>query len=267
MLKNMTPEKQRRVLTLFQAKLANTVVQPERPAFLSSPCHAWILPEEDLQQVPQLRTPMQDQQRVAPSAEQRVGPTLDITAIQDLPRMSNAPPIINAPNLTTKRALKSTKQVHQRITQNNIPGTAPPITSTIPQHPIPTATAAMPVQRSPRLGKTAQRIHDTRLPKRIPKVRFVPINGRLQNHNVISQQAINFITDEVWNNSPQHFTPAKLPPKEDATVANIEHLAMPMVHPTAGETISSYKKLMNNPATMEIWQTAFGKDFGGMAGQ
>jgi hypothetical protein len=38
-----------------------------------------------------------------------------------------------------------------------------------------------------------------------------------------------------------------------------------MVHPTISETISSYKKLMNNPATMEIWQTAFGKDFGGMA--
>ena len=36
-------------------------------------------------------------------------------------------------------------------------------------------------------------------------------------------------------------------------------------HHTTGETISSYKKLMNNPATMEIWQTAFGKDFGGMA--
>ncbi len=32
-----------------------------------------------------------------------------------------------------------------------------------------------------------------------------------------------------------------------------------------GETISSYKKLMNDPATAEVWQTAFGKDFGGMA--
>jgi len=32
-----------------------------------------------------------------------------------------------------------------------------------------------------------------------------------------------------------------------------------------GETISSYKKLMNDPTTMEIWQTAFGKYFGGMA--
>jgi hypothetical protein len=38
-----------------------------------------------------------------------------------------------------------------------------------------------------------------------------------------------------------------------------------MVHPITGKTISSYKKLMNNPATSETWQTAFGKDFGGMS--
>ncbi len=43
-----------------------------------------------------------------------------------------------------------------------------------------------------------------------------------------------------------------------------EHYANPMVHPVTGETISSYKKLMNDPATAEVWQTAFGKDFGGM---
>jgi hypothetical protein len=40
--------------------------------------------------------------------------------------------------------------------------------------------------------------------------------------------------------------------------------ANPMVHPIMGETISSYKKLMNDPATAEVWQTAFGRDFGGM---
>jgi hypothetical protein len=38
-----------------------------------------------------------------------------------------------------------------------------------------------------------------------------------------------------------------------------------MVHPVTGRTISSYKKLMHDPATTEVWQTAFGKDFGGMA--
>jgi hypothetical protein len=38
-----------------------------------------------------------------------------------------------------------------------------------------------------------------------------------------------------------------------------------MVHPLTGKTISSYKKLLNDPATTEVWQTAFRKDFGGMA--
>jgi hypothetical protein len=37
-----------------------------------------------------------------------------------------------------------------------------------------------------------------------------------------------------------------------------------MIHPITGETVSSYKKLMNNPVTAETWQTSFGKDFGGM---
>jgi hypothetical protein len=46
---------------------------------------------------------------------------------------------------------------------------------------------------------------------------------------------------------------------------HFEHYANPMVHPVTGETISSYKKLMNDPATAEVWQTALGKYFGGMA--
>ena len=272
-LKHMTAEKQKRVLTLFKSKLSDVTVQPEAPAFLTSPCHAWILPDEDFQGVPRLWAPTQDQQRVAQSEEQRVGTTPEMTPVLDLRRMSNAPPIMIAPNPTTKRALKFTKQVHRHITRNNIPGTVPPTTPAIPRHPIPPATNAPSEKRSPRLGKTAQRIQDTRLPKRIPKVhfvripkvRFVRIAGRLRNHNVISQQAMNFLTDKVWNNLPQHFTPTNLRPKEDATAANLEHFAMPMIHPTTGETISSYKKLMNDPDTMEIWQTAFGKDFGGMA--
>ena len=46
---------------------------------------------------------------------------------------------------------------------------------------------------------------------------------------------------------------------------HFEHCTNPMVHPVTGETILSYKKLMNDPATAKVWQTAFGKDFGGMA--
>jgi hypothetical protein len=46
---------------------------------------------------------------------------------------------------------------------------------------------------------------------------------------------------------------------------NFEHYANPMVHLVTGATFTSYKKLMHNPATAEVWQTAFGRDFGGMA--
>ena len=65
------------------------------------------------------------------------------------------------------------------------------------------------------------------------------------------------------NNNLTPFTPTKLltPP---ALPMNLEHYAMPMVHPMTGEKISSYKKLMKDPVTAETWQTAFGKDFGGM---
>ena len=38
-----------------------------------------------------------------------------------------------------------------------------------------------------------------------------------------------------------------------------------MIHPTTGELISSYKHLMTDPDTAEVWMTAFGKDFGGMS--
>ena len=64
---------------------------------------------------------------------------------------------------------------------------------------------------------------------------------------------------------PTAFTLQKLIPMEsDDTVQNFAHFVSQMVHPTTGETISSYKRLMNDPETAEVWQTAFGKDFGGM---
>jgi len=38
-------------------------------------------------------------------------------------------------------------------------------------------------------------------------------------------------------------------------VPNYTHFASPMVHPKTGETISSYKRLMHDPAAAEVWQT------------
>jgi hypothetical protein len=65
---------------------------------------------------------------------------------------------------------------------------------------------------------------------------------------------------------PTAFTPQNLVLMEsNNSVQNFAHFASPMVHPTTGETISSYKWLMNDPETAKVWQTAFGKDFGRMA--
>jgi hypothetical protein len=62
------------------------------------------------------------------------------------------------------------------------------------------------------------------------------------------------------------FTPKKLVPiAYKDSVQNFAHFVLPMVHPITGETISSYKQLMNDPETAKVWQTAFGKDFGRMA--
>jgi hypothetical protein len=63
----------------------------------------------------------------------------------------------------------------------------------------------------------------------------------------------------------QCFSPRSLLPDATTTArVNFEHFVGPMVHPVTGETISSYKKLMHSPAWAEVWQMAFGKDFGSM---
>jgi hypothetical protein len=49
------------------------------------------------------------------------------------------------------------------------------------------------------------------------------------------------------------------------TIPNYAHYASPVVHPVTGKHITSYKQLMNDPVMAKMWQTAFGKDFGGMA--
>jgi hypothetical protein len=103
------------------------------------------------------------------------------------------------------------------------------------------------------------------MPMQLPHVRCVPIAGGVCRTSLISQEAINLLTECMWAKSPNIFTPDKLQPKNSPMNFVYEQLATPMVHLTTGKTISSYKKLMHDPATAEILQTAFGKDFGSMA--
>ena len=47
--------------------------------------------------------------------------------------------------------------------------------------------------------------------------------------------------------------------------ADIDHMCAGVVHPTTGETITSYKKLIACPLLRAVWTTAFGKEFGNLA--
>ncbi len=101
------------------------------------------------------------------------------------------------------------------------------------------------------------------------KVTFTPIQGSIASKArscIISQQALNAMTMKEALYPPEAFSPSHLTmPAFVDKIPNYAHYASPMVHPTTGETITSYKRLMNNPKTAKIWKTAFGKDFGGMA--
>jgi hypothetical protein len=143
-------------------------------------------------------------------------------------------------------------RTHSSATQNNIPGNVPPITCVTLRHPIPMPLASLSRQ-SPCHAAT---------PGRVPIIRFILIPGGLRQHNLISQEAINFLAKCVWSTLPDSFTPHKLKPQRGF---DFNQVAMPMVHPSTGETISSYKKQMHNPVMNEIWQKAFGKDFRGIA--
>jgi hypothetical protein len=84
---------------------------------------------------------------------------------------------------------------------------------------------------------------------------------------IVTQQAINILTIKEKATFNAMFTPHNLM-QQHAVLPFAHHFELytnPMVHPVTGENISSYKKMMHNPTTAEIWQTAFGKDFGGMA--
>jgi hypothetical protein len=63
--------------------------------------------------------------------EQRV---INNTPIITIPRITNAPPIMQARNPSSKRALKLTPRIHKRVTRNNTPGKFPEINRV---HPIP----------------------------------------------------------------------------------------------------------------------------------
>jgi hypothetical protein len=194
------------------------------------------------------------EQRVERENQQRM---IDNTPILTIPRITDAPAIMQSRNPTAKRMLKNNPRIHHHVTQNNTPGGLPLITRQVRD----SHNEAQGHRRSPRIR---QAIASSTISATPPPVTFNPIPSGARQQ-MVTQQAINVLTIQEQVATNEAFTPNSLMQFIVMHgLTKFKHYANPTVHPVTGETISSYKKLMNDPATAEVWQTAFGKDFGCM---
>jgi hypothetical protein len=107
----------------------------------------------------------------------------------------------------------------------------------------------------------------------IPILSKEPNSKRIPLHqpNIITHAAIDAVTANVYyGNDSDIWTPNKYITSNPAGAGtnhncNIEHLCAPVVHPTTGETITSYNKLAKDEEMRETWTAGFGKDFGNLA--
>ncbi len=137
-----------------------------------------------------------------------------VTTPSSLRRITNAPPIMATPNPTNKHVLKTKRRSHVQLTRNNILGSIPAITREASCRPNPLNPPPNGPRRSPR----------------IPKVRFGAIPGGIRSRNLISQEAINFLTNSVWSKSPDVFTPDKLKPRAgNLTAEDMVPLSSPLL--------------------------------------
>jgi hypothetical protein len=191
---------------------------------------------------------------------------IDDTPILTVPHISNAPPIMKAWNPTAKRVLKNTPRLHQQQTRNNTPGAVPAIQRVDRSqiaHNIATLSDKKRVAQQSTTNdrnRRSQRIHGITTP-----TPYIPIpHGACQR--IVTRQAINVLTIHKEVNANTTYTPRCLIKHvKKGLPVMFEHFACPMVHLITGITISSYKKLMNDPTTAEVWQTTFGNKFRGMA--
>jgi hypothetical protein len=119
MLHELPLDKRIRIMSRIMNKLSAPLVGAE-PRQLTYPGHEWLLPRADVQLNPYVPLPVEwvvpiGEQRVEQRVEQTVEPTVGIpTDVPIFKRITNAPPIMNAPNPTQKCKLKLTKHTHSQ---------------------------------------------------------------------------------------------------------------------------------------------------------
>ena len=196
--------------------------------------------------------------------EQRVPPLLqpeEQRVIAPLRPTTSAPKPVAANNPTGKRALRTTKRTHQRTTRANTPGRLPAITRTTTTRPLPLFQIEPDMPPTFPTPITPHPMPSPATPRRSNRLNSAPLPN-FQNVRFISQEAVNFLVANDPVVTPQAFVPLHL--RQNYTARDIALYGFAMVHPVTGEHITSYRKLMNDPVTSEVWMTAFGKDFGGM---
>jgi hypothetical protein len=180
-----------------------------------------------------------------------------------------------ANNPSSKQVLQAQSRTHQCMTRHNTPGILPKTTrpKIVPPFQANTQTQSAAPHVITNTQPEARMLIVPHLPAWKTKTVTTSMEPRCStrltagdphisvcNSRMISQEAINMLQMDDLQNNTEPFTTTKLAPPP-TPLMNFEHYTIPMVHPTMGETISSYKQLMNNPITADTWQTEFGKDF------
>jgi hypothetical protein len=196
--------------------------------------------------LPQLPQPLEQkvQQRVIDIAPQSFYPILQRVSTPLVMALAKIP--------TAPRKLQTTKWTHKRKMQANTPGLLPHITRVNIIEPT-------PIFQSPQHSMTKRHCitnahaarHNSNSSTKMqqPSTRLALLC--LCNAQMISQQAIICLILNDLHHNLTHYTPFKLCPNMSPPI-NLEHYAMPMIHPVTKATISSYPKLTKDPATAEI---------------
>ncbi|KAL7503953.1 hypothetical protein ACHAXN_001668, partial [Cyclotella atomus] len=175
------------------------------------------------------------------------------------------------PATLQRHELSKLHRTHNRVTRNNTPGLANP--------PAQQAPPKLPTRRSPRINPI---YNPTTTPTTSPPVAptrqlhqyWTPFSTMMMTIVSLSQSC-PYRAPSIPNDALQAFVFAAcsvpcndnfLPKWPQFTpMPHLEHFANPVVHPITGETIDKYERLANNPATRDVWTTAFGKELGGLA--
>ena len=173
-----------------------------------------------------------------------------------------APPVTTTSNPTAPATTRAAPRTHVRSTINNTPG----IMAHIKQ---PKAAA----RKSPRLNP--QLVPEVPIVAATPNSERIPFFSTFSNHMIISQEAVNLVTQRVWDTPDNTWTPKDIlvhSPTKHASMdgfheVDIDHFYAAVVHPYTGETITQYKELAKDPNAKlrEVWETGFGKEVRRMA--